>query len=512
MNTNIDVGHIKAILATNSFRKFIEFHWSDGVNDPFVPGYHLDAICEHLQAVAENKIKNLAINVAIRHGKSLYTSLFFPAWIWARNPATRILSASYTKALSTRDALRTRQLIESPGFQRNWPIAFSDNQDKKDWYMNTAGGQRLAVSTGSATAGFDADLIICDDIHDFQTRGSETERTKAIDYFENSLCSRLVKHGNEGVVLAGHRIHENDVYSMLRDKYGDDGDWTWLVLPEEYTPKFSTWFNGIGWKDKRQEGDLLWPERYTRDVLKQEKKTRRHNYSAMFQQEPTPPDGHLFKGEWFRHYTQDDTHYHLGNKRVAKKDAWRFVTVDTAISTESGADFTVAQCWDVIGPYMILAAQLRKKLDGNRIVPALKAFYQLYKPQFVAVETEFVGKFVLDQLRLEDIPVKCFRAGGKAHGHGDKKTRAVSAEIRLEAGRMWFPANEEWVGALESELLAFPNGAHDDQVDCCSMAAIYSEKYAGKVEEELTPEEVQAQASKAERDRFNMILNAGLPF
>lgn len=500
-------------LTASDFRLFVRRMWPAVSSDPFIAGYHLDAICEHLQAIADGLISRLCMNVAVRHSKSLLTSVFFPAWSWVQSPERRIITASYSQVLTIRDAVRTRQLLESDLFQSYFgKIQFNDDTNRKDYYANTSNGHRLSVSIGSRTAGFDADLIVADDIHDFATRTSEAERNKAIDYFETALCSRLVYTGKQGIVLAGHRIHDDDVYARLRAKYGDDGSWTWLTLPEEYSPKFSGWYNGIGWKDKRAEGELLWPERFNDKILNDEKKRYRHEYSAIFLQEPTPAEGTLFKADWFRYYTtEEDEHgryYILDGKKYDQSKAWRFSVCDTAISTNTGADYTVCQVWDVIGPYLVLVDQIRKRLDGSKIVPTLADFVTKHEAQFLSVEREFVGKFVIDQLRERNIICKPF----EAKGHGNKETRAVAGEIRMEGLTVFFPNGSSWVAALEKELLAFPNGQHDDQVDCLSMACILAEKYRGKAEVVETPAEAEVRVKREADDKFNRILWAGAPF
>ena len=508
------LNEIDALLATSRFSDFVRLMWPGVSNDRFVSGYHIEAICDHLQAVGDGQIKRLCVLCPIRHTKSLLSSVLFPVWLHVRDQSERIITATYSQQLTVRDAIRSRQLIESELFQKYFPpIKFNDDTNRKDYYANTSKGHRLSVSIGSRTSGFDATKIVVDDLHDFATRASQTERDKACDYFETALCSRLVYTGNEAIVVAGHRVHEDDVYARLRAKYGDDGEWTWLVLPTEYTPKFATWYNALNWKDTRQEGELLWPERFNRETVKQEKKRYRHEFSAIFNQEPTPAEGTLFKPEWFRHYTETDTHYVLGSKRLPKAGAWRFATVDTAISTNPDADYTVCQVWDLIGSNLILVHQLRKKLDGTKIVGALLDVWNTYRPEFMAIEKQFVGQFIIDRLRDLDVLVKPFDAmlGQEGVGATAKERRAVSAEIRTEAGQVWFPADKEWVGALESELLAFPFGSHDDQVDALSMAATLMSKYASAEPVELTPEQEQAKKQAEADEKFQRLLWAGGP-
>lgn len=512
----MNVAPEKSKLTAADFRLFVERMWPVVSSDPFQGGYHLDCICEHLQAVADLQIKNLALICPVRHGKSILASRLYPAFLWARNPAERIITATYNQQLTLRDAIGTRTLLESDIYQAYFgKIEFSDDANRKDYYSNTAKGHRLSVSTNSRVAGFDADIIIQDDVINLADRNSEAEREAALDFFNTSLCSRLVKTGKERKVIVGHRYHEEDLFHYLRALYGDDGTWTWCVLPAEYNPKFSTWFNGIGWKDKRAEGESLWPERYGDYAA--EKKQHRHEYSAIFGQEPTPKEGTLIKREWFEGQTWDadepkyndkgevvEHNYILKGRYFPKSKAWRIAVCDTAVSTNPEADYTVCQIWDVIGNNFILVDQLRGRFDGTQIVPQLVAFYNVHQPQFLCVEKQFVGAFVLDQLRQHNVLVKAF----DAKHFGDKETRAVGLEIRAEARQVWLPS-APWVTDWLTEVCGFPFASHDDVVDAASMACLLTSKYNQAAEVTKTEAELKAEREQVERERFNRLLNAG---
>src|SRR5215471_2016411 len=107
--------------ATRSLREFVRQAWRIvEPSTPFVPGWHIDAIIDHLEAVSRGQIRNLLINVPPRHMKSLLVSVFWPAWEWIRFPERRWLYSSYAASLSIRDSLKCRRLIESPWYQRLW--------------------------------------------------------------------------------------------------------------------------------------------------------------------------------------------------------------------------------------------------------------------------------------------------------------------------------------------------------------------------------------------------------
>lgn len=499
-------------LSLYSFRQFVQIFWNSVSNDKFCGGLIVDAICEHLEALNLGKTKRLAVACPIRHGKSIITSVFFPVWLWLHDPTLRILTVSHGERNAHRDSLKSRQLIDSPLFQQIYGSYFklALDQNQKGFYQNDKLGFRLALGSGSATSGADADIVIADDILDYDAAKSEAERENVKDYFNGTLCQRVVMgNGKDRILLVGHRVHEDDVFADVFGTHGNTGDWSYLVLPAEAQPDITNGFkNATGWKEPRREGELLNPERFPLAVLNNKKKELRHKYYCLFQQDPSPASGDLFKAEWFRYWNEDATHYNLNGRFVPKDKCWRFATVDTAITVNANSDYTVCQVWDVIGNDMVLVDQMRQKLDGNRIIPALKAMNDMYKPQFMVIEKEFVGEFVIDQLRALNVPVKKFRSSGQ----GNKETRAVAAEIRMEAARVWFPSNAGWMTETQKEIVGFPNGKHDDIVDCLSMAAITCNKYHGELVRELTEAEKIEKAKQQEIDKFNKILNANTLF
>ena len=138
--------------AAKNLRSFITLAWPVvEPATPFIGGWHLDAICEHLMAVTRGDIRNLLINIPPRHMKSLAVGVFWPAWEWTTAPHRRWLFASYALSLSERDSLRCRRLIESPWYQKHWGDRFSlcGDQNTKLRYENDHAGHRIATSVGA---------------------------------------------------------------------------------------------------------------------------------------------------------------------------------------------------------------------------------------------------------------------------------------------------------------------------------------------------------------------------
>src|SRR5262249_26559535 len=140
---------IVAEMAARSLREFVQQAWLViEPSTPFVPGWHIDAIIEHLEAVTAGQIRNLLVNVPPRHMKSSLISVFWPAWEWIRWPERRWLYSSYGSQLSIRDSIKCRRLLESPWYRQRWGdrFALTSDQNTKGRFDNNRSGYRLSTS------------------------------------------------------------------------------------------------------------------------------------------------------------------------------------------------------------------------------------------------------------------------------------------------------------------------------------------------------------------------------
>lgn len=126
----------------------------------FIDGWHIRAICQHLEAVTEYKIKELLINEPPRHAKSIITCVMWPSWVWGKYPNKSFIFGSHTLSLAQRDSIKTRQLIESDQYKQvfkpDWHLREDQNTLTK--FTNSKGGTRRAVSVGSTVTGDGADF------------------------------------------------------------------------------------------------------------------------------------------------------------------------------------------------------------------------------------------------------------------------------------------------------------------------------------------------------------------
>ena len=142
--------------------QFVQEAWPVLEPKPYIHGWYIDALCQHLEAIARRDIKRLLVNLPMRSGKSLLQSVFFPAWIWITQPEHRFLCTSYSKDLALRDSVRCRMLMLSPWYKERWRDRFSLQGDLniKSRFANNKGGYRITSAVGGAT-GDGGDTLIC---------------------------------------------------------------------------------------------------------------------------------------------------------------------------------------------------------------------------------------------------------------------------------------------------------------------------------------------------------------
>ena len=447
---------------------------------PFVPSWHIDAIIEHLEAISFGRIRNLLINVPPRHMKSLLVSVLWPAWEWIRWPERRFLYSSYAAQLSIRDSVKCRRLIESPWYQERWGdrFALTGDQNTKGRFENNRSGYRLSTSVGGAATGEGGDRVVCDDPHNVQEAESDSVRKATLDWWDVVMSTRVNDPRSAAKVVVMQRCHQLDLSGHLLEQ----GGWEHLRLPAEYEkPGCST---SIGWSDPRAEQDeLLWPERFGPEELESLKRSL-GSYAAagQLQQRPSPAGGGIFKRHWFRYFQPrgmnlppvvvslpDGTQMSIIAIEAPYQVNETIQSWDCAFKDLDTSDYVVGQVWGRLGSMFFLGDQVRARMDCPATVHAVRQLTAKW-PGTIAklIEDKANGSAVIQMLAREIpglLPV---------NPEGGKVARAAAVSPLIEAGNIYLPhpAWATWVNDFIEECAAFPNGAHDDQVDAMTQALL----------------------------------------
>ena len=444
-------------LATRSLQEFIKQAWIilQPVT-PFVPGWHIDALCEHLEAITYGQIRNLVINIPPRHMKSLAVSIFWPCWEWTRWPERRWLFASYAESLSLRDSRFCRTVVESPWYRCNWGDVFvlTEDQNEKRRFDNDKTGYRIASSVGGANTGEGGDRIVCDDPHNVKEAESDAARKGVCDWYDQVMSTRVNDPKTAARVIIMQRVHEADLSGHVLAQ----GGYEHLCLPAEYEGSKRT--TAIGWSDPRKEpGELLWPERFGQAEIN-ELKLRLGSYGSagQLQQRPSPAEGGIFKRHWWRRY---QSHEHPLRLDVMIQ-SW-----DLAFKDTKNSSFVVGQVWGQVDGYIVLVDQIRAKMTFPETLQAFRELSAKYPDcQAKLVEDKANGPALIQTLQKEIPGIIAVEPDGS------KEARAHAVSWLIEAGNVVLPLSSDapWVDDFIEECAAFPKGAYADQVDCCTQA------------------------------------------
>jgi predicted phage terminase large subunit-like protein len=449
---------IEAILGARSFRHFVQLAWRIVEPNPFVPNWHIDLICNELQAMARREVRELVIAIPPRHSKSLLVSVLFPAWVWTWDPTAKFITAAYDLRLASRDAVKARTLIKSPWYRERWPhVGIQFDADNKLYYRSTAGGHRWSCSPTSGVTGEGADFLLFDDPHNVAQGESEADREQAVNFWFEAMPSRLNNQLTGAKAVIQQRVHERDVAGLCVTR-----GYRHVILPALYEPDHPQ----VNAKDPRQEaGEALDTSRVPREALDILAGTFGgwHSYAAagQLQQRPVPREGGIIR-----------THL-IGKVLLPPADltlvrAWDLAATEAKIQ-KSDPDWTVGmlvgRSRSTGGIYICDAVRLRG--GPAEVERTLRATAQRD------------GKKV--RIRLPIDP----GAAGKSHYHhlatrvlagypvfgeretGDKVTRAMPFAAQVEAGNV-FLVDGSWNADYLAVLQMFPNGAHDDDVDATS--------------------------------------------
>lgn len=437
------------------------------------------------------KALGLICSMPPRHGKSETTSRYTPAWYLGMHPRKRVILASYEAGLAAGFGRKARDLLEADGQALYGVRVKQDRHAANDWELEAGGGMNTAGVGGSIT-GKGADLMVIDDpIKNAEEASSEVIRSKQKDWWITTARTRI--HPGGFVIVVATRWHEDDLSGFLISQALDNPESDqWHVLN---LPALAEADDPLG----RAPGEALWEARYSAaDLGRTRTVSGPYWFGAMYQGHPTPDDGGIFKRSTFRYYDVVDTkevqqclddaelealgdedpptltvpsvialRHPDGRREVVPVNLLRVVqTVDLAAGEKETSDYTVILTAGVTDQGdLILLDVRRQRIPGPDQPQAMRKAIMELGPEVMRVERIGYQTALVTTLVRMGLPVTPIEADK------DKVTRAASAAVRYKSGKVWHPRVAPWKDALELEMLAFPMGEHDDQVDVLAYAA-----------------------------------------
>lgn len=443
---------------------------------------HILLIDQKLQELALRKIRRLAVFMPPRHAKSTMCSLSMPSWYLGKHPDHRVVLATHTANFAALWGRKVRDIVNEWGEPLFGINVRRDSKAANEWELDGHAGGMVAVGIGTALTGRGADLLCIDDpLADAEQALSPTIREKQWDWYCSVAETRLEPRAVE-VVLAT-RWHPDDLPSRIVNSWKDS------KLPYEVIrlPAIAGENDPIG----RQPGEALWPERYDLKDLEEKRRKSSFWWDALYQQNPTPEGGAIFKVDWFKRFvTVDPTEGRMcwkledSGHLVFQPECVVFMIVDPALGKTMHGDDTA------IGVFAyhqktdsLLVLHMRaERIPVHEVVEQVEKTCAAWKAQFVGMEANGFQMLLAQSARRElGVTVRELDPEGKS-----KLSRAVPAIERASQGLCFLPdePGSQWVPGFLQQCAEWTaqDGDKDDQVDCLAYAAHQGKRYGGQVQ------------------------------
>ena len=427
---------------------------------------HIDHLSRRIAAGLLRGNARIIVAEPPRHGKSMLCSCWTPTWFLDVFPDRRVLLGSYGAEFASEWGRRVRNNVrDNPD---KLLVRLSEDSTKAHNWFTTEGGGMATAGIGGPFTGRGGHLLVVDDpIKDAEEARSQVVKDNHWDWWQRVAYTRL--EPGASIIAIMTRWVEDDLVGRILEHEGDQ--WEVICLPALAEDD-----DGLG----RARDEALWPERYSADALASIRQSiGSRAFASMYQQRPAPEGGGMFRRKDFRYFTETADCYVLKNgdsqARVLKSECRYFVTVDTAMKENQQSDFTVGTIFAMTPRNDLLVLDV----DRDRIeIPDQWSFVQNVIRRarncgrflFCAVEDKGSGVGVLQLAQKLGVPMRPLKADR------DKVTRATPASVWYENGMVYHREAAPWLDTLERELLTFPNGAHDDQVDTIAYAVLEAKR------------------------------------
>lgn len=418
-------------------------------------------IREQLEKITSGEIKRLMLFVPPRHGKSELVTVRYAVWRLAKEPGLNIIVGCYNQKLANRFSRKIKKLAVST-------IEISRKKHAAEEWETAIGGSVKAVGVGAGITGFGGDLIIVDDpVKGRAEANSRNFRDKLWDWYKDDLHTRL--EPGAAVVLIQTRWHDDDLAGRLLKDMEDGGEhWDVVRLPAlaEGDPKDEGRSDPLD----RNEGEALWPERFSReDLLATKRRQGAWSFAALYQQRPIPEGGTLFKAEQFKTIVSKAP----AGLRWARG-------YDLAVSLKESADYTASfRC--AIDPRtgtLYIDGGFRKRIEYPEQKRYVIERMNAERDTSHGIELALHGKALVQDLRRSPEIFGRVLKGVKVDA--DKFMRAEAWSGYAEEGKIAL-VNGPWINDFIDEALRFTGrgDAHDDQIDAVSLAVQMLRKKGG---------------------------------
>jgi len=439
---------------------------------PWIPYRHHVLIDHELRKVAAGKTKFLIVSAPVQHGKSQIGSIGFATWYLGTFPDRHVAVLSHTQGFAADNIGRpTRALFERIGKPYFGQSIDPRSDASNRWNILGRAGGFFCDGVDGRIEGRRIDLAILDDLIGSAADAESARSRDALWQWWLSIYPRFSPE--TGIVVLISRWHQDDFVGRLiaAGERGDIPNPKVLDLPaialepEEYAEGADP----LG----RAPGEALWPEIRGRDFLEATRKAIGSRvFAARFQGRPQAASGTVFQRSLFRYFDTQPSRIRLfgaNGDLIAQyphADMRTFQMVDLA-STIGGGDYFVIGTFSVTPKFELLVRDIyRAQIGGADQLAVLSQQRARWNAKRIGIESVGYQSAFVAQAVAAGLPAAPIKRGRES-----KEMRAYTAQARMESGSVFFDRNGAWLGEFEAELLDFPRGKHDDQVDVLSDAA-----------------------------------------
>lgn len=433
-------------LVQSEYRAYV-YHVHEG---RWIPGKAVSYLCQRVQQFIQRETpypyEILVISMPPQHGKSMTVTESLPSWYLGKYPQNRVIEISYSEDFAQLFGRRNKAKIEQFGKTIfGISLAKSPNNNTEFELENNIGGM---ISRGilSGVTGRPANLMIIDDpIKNRQEADSETFRNRVYDEWDNSFKSRLAAGAK--VIVIQTRWHEDDFAGRLikQEQHvevinlpceAEKGDILNRPVGEALCPEIKK--------------DTFWLTEFKKSYMTKEGSRA---WNALFQGRPTSMEGNLIKREWWRYYEELPPMIET------------LMSVDATFKDGKDNDFVAIQVWGKREGYMYLIDAIKAHLNfPDTVAKILEIKRKHPQIRLVLVEDKANGSAIIQVLKSKIPGIVA------VNPEGGKVARANAVSGAIESGNVLLPKYGPFTGDFIEECSAFPNGAHDDQVDCMTQA------------------------------------------
>jgi predicted phage terminase large subunit-like protein len=455
---------------------------------------HLSILNRKLMDVSAGRLKRLMIFMPPRSGKSELISKYFPVYYLGTHPDHRVIMAGHTNDFAMQWGRKARDIMEAYG-KEVFGVEVSQTSSAADrWDIQGHVGGMDTAGVGGSLTGKGADLLVADDIVKGRDVASSSVKLENIfEWFTTDAYTRLMPGGRVVIVLTRWSMADpaGRLLSLMEDRereLADKGlklpaDERWEVLKFPAIAEEDEYYTEYNGEKKlfRKEGDVLWPQMFTKADMEDRRRTLgAYWFAAMYQQRPVPREGAVFNKDWFRYFTfspdgQTAILYQPDMptpKAVPINKCRRLLFVDTAGKTKSTNDYTAALATLYTPDKEILIFDgMNERLELPDQIKHLTDMYYKCHPSTIFVEDVSYGTALIQTVkRTGTLPIRPLEAEWTRRNKEDKAAAIVS---RYQTGMVYHLRTEAlWKQQMEQELLDFPAGEHDDLVDCASYSGL----------------------------------------